>query len=72
MTTTLSQPTKLIPVDLDDQDATNQLGRCIYCDERCNVDSNYHDYCRQAYALEEQQMAQLRKRARHDEPEQRE
>ena len=21
-------------------------GRCIYCDERCNVDATYHDYCR--------------------------
>jgi hypothetical protein len=24
-------------------------GRCIYCDERCNVASTYHDYCRDEF-----------------------
>ena len=27
-------------------------GRCIYCDERCNVQATYHDYCRAEHELE--------------------
>lgn len=27
-------------------------GRCVYCDERCNVQATYHDYCRDEHELE--------------------
>ena len=23
-------------------------GRCIYCDQRCDAQATYHDYCREA------------------------
>jgi hypothetical protein len=45
--------------DPGEEDATRMLGRCIYCDERCNADSYYHDSCREDYDAEEQYSAQL-------------
>jgi hypothetical protein len=28
-------------------------GRCIFCDQRCDVSAIYHEYCREAYEQEQ-------------------
>lgn len=38
-------------------------GRCIYCDARCNVDSDFHEHCRLEAEFDEEQSA-LRKKTR--------
>ena len=35
----------------------HRLGRCAYCDGRCNADATCHDYCRVEY--EEEQRSSL-------------
>lgn len=41
----------------------DSMGRCVYCDARCNVDSDFHEHCRLEAEFEEQQSA-LRKKPR--------
>ena len=36
----------------DDRDKF-ELGRCLYCGERCNADATFHHYCRLEYEYEE-------------------
>jgi hypothetical protein len=32
-------------------------GRCAYCDERCNADATWHDYCRVEFEEEQRRVA---------------
>jgi hypothetical protein len=60
----MAPPTTKAPVPLDRQlgSGSRSLGRCIFCDERCNVDSDFHEHCRLESEIEEQQLAALQKR----------
>lgn len=42
---------------------SRSLGRCIFCDERCNVDSDFHEHCRLESEIELQQLAALQIRS---------
>lgn len=45
--------TRLMEPQHDPADHHDALpGRCIYCDQRCNADAIYHDYCREAFEKE--------------------
>ena len=57
----MTPPTSKAPDSRDGQPGSGptSLGRCIFCDGRCNVDSDFHEHCRLEADLEEQQVAAL-------------
>jgi hypothetical protein len=50
------------PPDRQIGSGSRSLGRCIFCDERCNVDSDFHEHCRLELETEEQQLATQQER----------